>query len=75
MSDVKNILWQGLHLYLDGYNPGGNHLEPIRQDVVCCHGEDRGSCRDTGERTTGPSNVNVGVWQRCVRVHTMLYWM
>lgn len=52
----------------------GNRLETVRQDVVGCHGKDGGSCWDTGERTAGPSDVNVGIRQRCVRIHTMLRW-
>lgn len=47
-------------------------LETIREDVVGCHGEDGGSCWDPWERTAGPGDVNVGVRQRGLRVHTVL---
>lgn len=70
---VTNVYCHGVQRLQSLYT-GGSHLETFRQDVVGCHGEDWGSCWDTGERTTGSSNVNVGVWQRCVRVHTMLHW-
>lgn len=53
----------------------GMHLQFPRQDVFGCHGDDWGSCWDARKRTAGPSNVNVGVWQRCIRVHTMLHWI
>lgn len=42
------------------------------KDVVGCHGNNGGARGDSGERTTGASDVNVGVGQRRLRVDSVL---
>ena len=42
------------------------------QDVVGSHGKDWRSGGYTGEGAAGASNVDVRVWQRTARVHTIL---
>ena len=46
----------------------------LQIDIVGCHGENGGSCWDPGEGATGAGDVDVGVRQGLVRVHTELFW-
>lgn len=46
--------------------------DSVRHDVVGCHSDDGGSCRDTRERTAGAGDVHVGIRQRRLRIHTVL---
>ncbi len=71
-ADMKAI---NREMALDGNNEESEKSLDVylKLQVLCRHGKDWGACWDTRERAAGSSNVNMGVRQRFVRVHSMLW--
>ncbi len=74
-ADMKAI---NREMALDGNNWNNEGSEKsldvyLKLQVLCRHGKDWGACWDTRERAAGSSNVDMGVRQRFVRVHSMLW--